>query len=70
MWKQLRVLAPAGCAICLEHPHVADAALVKPCEHVYCLNCILRWTLYREHPTCPQASAGLLIVGGWGGREA
>lgn len=28
--------------------------MVKGCDHMYCVTCILRWTLHREEPCCPQ----------------
>lgn len=42
------------CAVCLSAIEPADLAIVKGCEHVYCVNCILQWALYRDAPTCPQ----------------
>ncbi|KAF7120861.1 hypothetical protein RHSIM_Rhsim13G0210600 [Rhododendron simsii] len=42
------------CAICLSKIVLEEAALVKGCEHAYCVTCILRWATYREKPTCPQ----------------
>ncbi|KAF8071339.1 hypothetical protein HT031_001423 [Scenedesmus sp. PABB004] len=43
------------CAICLERPELTDVALVKGCEHLYCVHCILQWALCREW--CPQCKA-------------
>ncbi|GAB4835279.1 hypothetical protein Ancab_000188 [Ancistrocladus abbreviatus] len=34
--------------------HHGETALVKGCEHGYCVTCILRWASYSEHPKCPQ----------------
>ncbi|KAK6925535.1 Zinc finger, RING-type [Dillenia turbinata] len=42
------------CAICLDDIDLQEIALVKGCEHAYCVTCILRWATYREKPTCPQ----------------
>ncbi|KAL4298886.1 hypothetical protein AHAS_Ahas17G0045700 [Arachis hypogaea] len=42
------------CAICLDKILLQDTALVKGCEHAYCVTCILRWATYRERVTCPQ----------------
>ncbi|CAL9159333.1 unnamed protein product [Musa hybrid cultivar] len=42
------------CAICLEKIALPEMALVKGCEHAYCVTCILRWATYRERPLCPQ----------------
>ncbi|WCJ28963.1 RING/U-box superfamily protein [Euphorbia peplus] len=42
------------CAICLDKIVLQETALVKGCEHAYCVMCILRWASYNEKPTCPQ----------------
>ncbi|KAG0489603.1 hypothetical protein HPP92_006466 [Vanilla planifolia] len=42
------------CAICLEKILIREMALVKGCEHAYCVTCILRWATYKENPLCPQ----------------
>ncbi|KAJ1695701.1 hypothetical protein LUZ63_012399 [Rhynchospora breviuscula] len=42
------------CAICLEKIVLQETALVKGCEHAYCVTCILRWASYKEQPLCPQ----------------
>ncbi|XP_059665395.1 uncharacterized protein LOC132311499 [Cornus florida] len=42
------------CAICLDKIALQETALVKGCEHAYCVTCILQWATYREKPTCPQ----------------
>ncbi|THU65998.1 hypothetical protein C4D60_Mb05t09580 [Musa balbisiana] len=42
------------CAICLEKIALPEMALLKGCEHAYCVMCILRWATYRERPSCPQ----------------
>lgn len=31
-----------------------ETALIKGCEHAYCVTCILRWATYKEKATCPQ----------------
>ena len=41
------------CAICLGDVPLADMAMVKGCDHLYCSYCILQWTLHRETPVCP-----------------
>ncbi|KAK9128966.1 hypothetical protein Syun_017763 [Stephania yunnanensis] len=42
------------CAICLEKIELQEIALVKGCEHAYCVMCILRWATYSKNPICPQ----------------
>ncbi|KAL2510896.1 RING/U-box superfamily protein [Abeliophyllum distichum] len=42
------------CAICLNKIVLEETALVKGCEHAYCVMCILRWATYKKEPTCPQ----------------
>ncbi|CAK9184429.1 unnamed protein product [Ilex paraguariensis] len=42
------------CAICLSKIILQETALVKGCEHAYCVMCILRWATYKNEPTCPQ----------------
>lgn len=42
------------CAICLNKILLQETALVKGCEHAYCVTCILRWASYKNEPTCPQ----------------
>ncbi|KAG6482456.1 uncharacterized protein LOC122017938 [Zingiber officinale] len=42
------------CAICLDKIALHEMALVKGCEHAYCVTCILRWATYNEIHTCPQ----------------
>lgn len=42
------------CAICLGKIPLQETAMVKGCEHSYCVTCILRWASYKENPTCPQ----------------
>ncbi|PIN06509.1 hypothetical protein CDL12_20942 [Handroanthus impetiginosus] len=42
------------CAICLNKIVLQETALVKGCEHAYCVNCILRWASCKKEPTCPQ----------------
>ncbi|KAI4383700.1 hypothetical protein MLD38_009506 [Melastoma candidum] len=42
------------CAICLDKISLQETALVKGCDHTYCVTCILRWASCKEHPTCPQ----------------
>jgi len=42
------------CAICLDAICLQETALVKGCEHAYCVTCILRWATYHENPSCPQ----------------
>ncbi|XP_042483576.1 uncharacterized protein LOC122063955 [Macadamia integrifolia] len=42
------------CAICLEKIALEETALVKDCEHAYCVTCILRWATYNQKPFCPQ----------------
>ncbi|KAF5188460.1 RING/U-box superfamily protein [Thalictrum thalictroides] len=42
------------CAICLDMIPLQETALVKGCEHAYCVTCILRWATYNKNPSCPQ----------------
>ncbi|XP_057801922.1 uncharacterized protein LOC131017200 [Salvia miltiorrhiza] len=42
------------CAICLDKIVLQETALVKGCEHAYCVNCILLWASCKKEPTCPQ----------------
>lgn len=42
------------CAICLDKIVLQETALVKGCEHAYCVTCILRWATYSKNSTCPQ----------------
>lgn len=42
------------CAICLDKIVLEETALVKGCEHAYCVTCILRWATYSSKPSCPQ----------------
>ncbi|KAL5720067.1 hypothetical protein ACHQM5_012771 [Ranunculus cassubicifolius] len=43
-----------NCAICLDEISLQETALVKGCEHAYCVTCILRWATYQQKPSCPQ----------------
>ncbi|XP_022153003.1 uncharacterized protein LOC111020607 [Momordica charantia] len=43
-----------ACAICLNKIALQETALVRGCEHAYCVTCILRWASYTQKPTCPQ----------------
>ncbi|XP_062208113.1 uncharacterized protein LOC133909619 [Phragmites australis] len=42
------------CAICLDKIALQETALVKGCDHAYCVTCILRWASYKQTPVCPQ----------------
>ncbi|EFJ51756.1 hypothetical protein VOLCADRAFT_103400 [Volvox carteri f. nagariensis] len=42
------------CAICLNTIELEDLAIIKGCEHEYCVNCILQWATCKEAPWCPQ----------------
>ncbi|CAM0885052.1 unnamed protein product [Alopecurus aequalis] len=42
------------CAICLDKIALQETALVKGCDHAYCVTCILRWASYKQSPSCPQ----------------
>ncbi|MBA0684121.1 hypothetical protein Goari_025725 [Gossypium aridum] len=42
------------CAICLDKIVLQETALIKGCEHAYCVTCILRWATYGKSPKCPQ----------------
>jgi hypothetical protein len=41
------------CAICLHSIDLPDMAMVKGCDHLYCAQCILQWTLHRSESVCP-----------------
>lgn len=45
------------CAVCLNKIALQETALVKGCEHAYCVNCILRWASCKKQPTCPQCKS-------------
>jgi len=42
------------CAICINPIPVEEVAQIKGCEHLYCVNCILRWASYKQSAWCPQ----------------
>ncbi|KAJ7960558.1 RING/U-box superfamily protein [Quillaja saponaria] len=42
------------CAICLDNIVLEETAIVKVCEHAYCVTCILRWATCSKKATCPQ----------------
>ncbi|KAL3620334.1 hypothetical protein CASFOL_035246 [Castilleja foliolosa] len=42
------------CAICLNKIVLQETALVKGCEHAYCVSCILKWASCKTEATCPQ----------------
>ncbi|KAJ8751261.1 hypothetical protein K2173_016442 [Erythroxylum novogranatense] len=42
------------CTICLDKIVLQETALIKGCEHAYCVTCILRWATYNQNPLCPQ----------------
>ncbi|XP_057801211.1 uncharacterized protein LOC131016517 [Salvia miltiorrhiza] len=46
------------CAICLNKIVLQETALVKGCEHAYCVTCILKWASCKKEPTCPQCKNG------------
>ncbi|KAG9458014.1 hypothetical protein H6P81_002522 [Aristolochia fimbriata] len=56
--KEIESMTSSGdhgfCAICLEKIPLQDTALVKGCEHAYCVTCILIWATYSQNPSCPQ----------------
>mmetsp|Transcript_36029 Transcript_36029/g.92083 ORF Transcript_36029/g.92083 Transcript_36029/m.92083 type:complete len:293 (-) Transcript_36029:132-1010(-) len=46
------------CAICLDSIALAETAIVKGCGHLYCVGCILKWSLVKEDKvTCPKCKA-------------
>ncbi|KMZ55926.1 E3 ubiquitin-protein ligase ICP0 [Zostera marina] len=53
-------LGPSGgegygiCAICLDVICLQEIAIIKNCEHIYCVTCILNWATYKDEPLCPQ----------------
>ncbi|CAO2195915.1 unnamed protein product [Urochloa humidicola] len=49
-----RVADCGVCAICLDKIALQETALVKGCDHAYCVTCILRWASYKQTPLCPQ----------------
>ena len=50
------------CAVCLGDIPLADMAMIKGCDHIYCAFCILRWSLHRESPWCPQCKQPFTIL--------
>jgi len=43
------------CAICLDAVVPEDSAIIKDCQHMYCVNCILKWSLVKEDDvSCPK----------------
>ncbi|RZC82973.1 hypothetical protein C5167_045761 [Papaver somniferum] len=42
------------CSICMDNIVLQETALIKGCEHAYCVTCILRWATYAKDPCCPQ----------------
>ena len=46
------------CSICLEEIPLANVAIIKGCEHHYCIGCIVNWCLLCENKgvkaTCPK----------------
>ncbi|KAI3905613.1 hypothetical protein MKX01_036522 [Papaver californicum] len=42
------------CSICMDNIVLQETALIKGCEHAYCVTCILRWASYTKDPCCPQ----------------
>ncbi|KAF9596133.1 hypothetical protein IFM89_007186, partial [Coptis chinensis] len=45
-----------SCPICLEHINDRKAAVVSICMHVYCINCIKKWTNL-EKRNCPLCNS-------------
>ncbi|KXZ43222.1 hypothetical protein GPECTOR_97g760 [Gonium pectorale] len=47
------------CAICLTAIEPVDLAIIKGCEHEYCVHCILQWAVVKEQTaaSCPQCKA-------------
>ncbi|GLI58842.1 hypothetical protein VaNZ11_000607 [Volvox africanus] len=54
MNTDIEASASEVCAICLSAIGFEDLAIVKGCEHEYCVNCILQWALCKDAPWCPQ----------------
>ncbi|KAG2484687.1 hypothetical protein HYH03_016516 [Edaphochlamys debaryana] len=50
-------LAGDVCAVCLSAIQPEELAIIKGCEHEYCVNCILQWAQCKEAPWCPQCKA-------------
>lgn len=45
------------CAICLDQIKAEELAVVKGCDHFYCVTCILNWAVHKESTVCPQCKA-------------
>lgn len=46
------------CAICLDHVQPEDSAFIKDCQHMYCVGCILKWSLVKDDDvSCPKCKA-------------
>ncbi|XP_071736224.1 uncharacterized protein [Rutidosis leptorrhynchoides] len=54
--NQNNQLGDENCAICLDKIALKETALVKGCEHAYCVICILRWAASKKEATCPQCN--------------
>lgn len=53
-----------SCAICLDDIDFADLAVVKGCEHTYCVHCILKWASLKDDahcPTCKKPFSNLFV---------
>ncbi len=42
------------CSICTK---IKKEPTALPCQHSFCRECIGRWTISKEHPTCPMCRA-------------
>lgn len=54
-----------SCSICLDPIRFENLAVVKACEHTYCVQCILKWSCTKESetlcPTCKAPFSTLLV---------
>mmetsp|Transcript_20717 Transcript_20717/g.36967 ORF Transcript_20717/g.36967 Transcript_20717/m.36967 type:complete len:292 (-) Transcript_20717:299-1174(-) len=51
------------CAICLDTVPLAESAMIKGCDHLYCVGCILKWSLIKEDKvTCPKCKSSFHSV--------
>lgn len=53
-----------SCAVCLEEIPLAETAVIKGCEHKYCVCCILKWCACSQDSQwrCPKCKANFTIV--------
>lgn len=54
------------CSICLEEIPLANVAIIKGCEHHYCIGCIVNWCLLCDNKgvkaTCPKCKGSFTFL--------